>query len=46
MVKFSKSSILYPLLIFAPISLFLDQFDSNATLLFIVSMLALITWQN
>lgn len=43
MVKFSKSSILYPLLIFAPISLFLDQFDSNATLIFIVSMLALIT---
>ena len=42
MVKFSKSSILYLLLIFAPISLFLDQFDSNATLIFIVSILALI----
>ena len=42
MAKLNKSSILYLLLIFAPISLFLDQFDSNATLIFIVSILALI----
>ena len=42
MVKFSKSSILYLLLIFAPISFLLDQLDSNATLIFIVSILSLI----
>jgi Ca2+:H+ antiporter len=42
MAKFSKSSILYLLLIFAPVSFFLDQFNSNATLIFIVSILALI----
>jgi Ca2+:H+ antiporter len=42
MVKFTKSSILYLLLIFAPISFFLDQISSNPILLFIVSILSLI----
>ncbi len=42
MVKFTKSSVLYLLLIFAPISFFLDQFNSNSILLFIVSILSLI----
>ncbi len=42
MVKFTKSFILYLLLIFAPISFFLDQFNSNPILLFIVSILSLI----
>ena len=42
MAKLNKSSILYLLLIFAPISFLLDQLDSNATLIFIVSILSLI----
>jgi Ca2+:H+ antiporter len=42
MVKFTKSFILYLLLIFAPISFFLDQLNSNPILLFIVSILSLI----
>ena len=42
MVKFTKSFILYLLLIFAPISFFLDQSNSNPILLFIVSILSLI----
>ena len=42
MVKFTKSSILYLLLIFAPISFFLDQINLNPILLFIVSILSLI----
>src|SRR5690349_16381560 len=42
MTKFNKSSILYLLLIFAPISFFLDQIGSDSTLLFIVSIISLI----
>src|ERR1044072_868539 len=42
MAKLNKSSILYLLLIFAPISFLLDQLDSNATLIFIVSIISLI----
>src|SRR4028118_2313508 len=42
MAKFSKSSIVYLLLVFAPIAFTLDQFHSNATLLFIVSVISLI----
>lgn len=42
MAKFAKSSIIYMLLIFAPIAFILDQFHSNATLLFIVSIISLI----
>jgi Ca2+:H+ antiporter len=42
MVKLTKSSILYFLLIFAPISFVLDQTSSNAILLFIVSIVSLI----
>ncbi|HKR74084.1 MAG TPA: calcium/proton exchanger [Candidatus Nitrosocosmicus sp.] len=42
MIKLTKSSVLYLLLIFAPISFFLDQFNSNSTLLFIISILSLI----
>src|ERR687898_511813 len=42
MVKFAKSSIVYMLLVFAPIAFILDQFHSNATLLFIVSVISLI----
>src|SRR5919112_2995933 len=42
MVIFAKSSIVYMLLVFAPIAFILDQFHSNATLLFIVSVISLI----
>lgn len=42
MTKFNKSSILYLFLIFAPISFFLDQFRSDSTLLFLVSIISLI----
>lgn len=42
MTKITKSSILYILLIFAPISFFLDQIGSNALLLFIISIISLI----
>jgi len=42
MAKFTKSSILYILLIFAPISFILEQTHANATLLFIVAIISLI----
>ena len=42
MVKFTKSSIIYMLLIFTPIAFILDQLHSNATLLFVVSIISLI----
>jgi Ca2+:H+ antiporter len=42
MAKFTKSFILYLLLIFAPISFFLDQINSNSILIFIVSIISLI----
>src|ERR687894_2203665 len=42
MVKFTKSSIIYMLLVFAPIAFILDQFHSNDTLLFVVSVISLI----
>jgi Ca2+:H+ antiporter len=42
MAKITKSSILYILLIFAPISFILEQTHSNAILLFIVSIISLI----
>src|ERR671913_433268 len=42
MVKFTKSSIIYMLLVFTPIAFILDQSHSNATLLFLVSIVSLI----
>ena len=42
MAKFTKSFILYLLLIFAPVSFFLDQINSNSILIFIVSIISLI----
>lgn len=42
MVKFTKSFIVYVLLVFAPIAFILDQSHSNATLIFVVSIISLI----
>ena len=42
MAKFAKSSIIYMLLVFAPIAFILDQFHSDATLIFVVSVISLI----
>src|SRR5215210_5210668 len=42
MVKLAKSSIVYVLLVFVPIAFILDQFHSNTTLLFVVSVISLI----
>jgi Ca2+:H+ antiporter len=42
MTKLTKSSILYLLLIFAPISFVLDHSHSNTTLVFLVSIISLI----
>jgi len=42
MVKFTKSSIIYMLLVFTPIAFILDLSYSNATLLFVVSIISLI----
>jgi Ca2+:H+ antiporter len=42
MAKLTKSSILYLLLIFAPISFVLDQAHSDTTILFLVSIISLI----